>query len=146
SGIVGSDGKPLPQAGYARAFAEDRGGTIWALTFVEPMKHVHLLRIKNLRVEADTRVDDVIRAHYMISDETGALWLGSYDGELARVRNGHAELVARLAGSAATLTGYSLFHDADGAVWFATSRGLYRWSDGHASRMDSSNGLPCSSI
>src|SRR5262249_3069458 len=42
--------------------------------------------------------------------------------------------------------GYSLSADPDGSAWFATSRGLYRWRDGRMNRLDSNNGLPCSSI
>src|SRR5262249_16237621 len=131
SGITGLDGKPLSQAGYARAFAEDRSGTIWLLTFVEPTKHVHLLRMKNRRVEAGTSGDDVIPgAHYMTADKAGILGMGSPDGDLARVRNGQTEMVVRLASSGEPLTGYSLSHDVDDTVWFATSRGLYRWKEG----------------
>src|SRR5262249_18941023 len=54
--------------------------------------------------------------------------------------------VFRLETSEGPVRGYSLSVDSDGSTWFATSRGLYRWQDGRMSRLDSNNGLPCSSI
>src|SRR5262249_1583292 len=59
---------------------------------------------------------------------------------------GRADVVARLETSEGSVRGYSLSVDSDGSVWFATSRGLYRWRDGRTSRLDDRHGLPCSSI
>src|SRR5262245_16993358 len=150
SRVSGADGRPLLRAGIAMAFAEDRNGDILALTTkVSPDQHdLHdLIRLRSRRVVEDIPVDKVIsRAHFLATDSQDGVWIAGTSGELARLRGGKADVVARLETSEGSVRGYSLSVDSDGSVWFATSRGLYRWRDGRTSRLDDRHGLPCSSI
>lgn len=149
SPIVGADGRPATRSGTGSAFAEDRNGDVWTVTCQKASDEHHLLRIKGRRVVEEIRVDPIFRhAHYLAADHQEGVWIaGSREvDQIVRIRNGKADLVARLDSPEGAVTGYSLSSDADGSVLFATSRGLFRWRDGRMSRLDKSNGLPCTTI
>jgi signal transduction histidine kinase/ligand-binding sensor domain-containing protein len=145
--IGAADGRPLVQAGTASAFAEDHHGDISALTVTAAFDQRHLLRIRDRRVIEDIPVDPIIsRAHFLATDPHEGVWMAGGLGELARIRNGKADVIVRLESPEGSISGYSLSVDADGSVLYATNRGLYRWQAGRTSRLDSRNGLPCPGI
>jgi signal transduction histidine kinase/ligand-binding sensor domain-containing protein len=145
--IARADGRPLTAMGQARAFAEDRDGSVWALMSVTTTDPQHLLRIKDRRVVEDISVGTTVsRAYSLAADQREGVWIAGALGEFARIRNGKADVVVRLETPDGQVTGYSLSVDSNGSVWFATNRGLYRWQDGRVSLLDSRNGLPCLSI
>jgi len=147
SDISKSDGSAAGHVGQAYAFAEDVESNIWALTYVDALDQVRLLRIKGQRIEENIPVDNFFhRAHFLAADRNAGIWVLSYDGKLDRYRNGKAEAVVSLGNADGVVSAYSLYVDSDNSVWAATSKGLYRWKDGSLSVMDSRNGLPCSSI
>jgi signal transduction histidine kinase/ligand-binding sensor domain-containing protein len=144
SAIKNSDATLFGRLGNARGFAEDVEGNIWALTHIDVPDQMHLLRIKDQNVEQDIRVDDVINARFLAADRSAGIWLASAHGKFVHYRDGKAEAVISLAKEEIGIR--SLFVDSDNAVSFATSKGFYRWKDGHLSVMDSRNGLPCSAL
>ncbi len=147
SPISGADGRPLARVGTTSAFAEDRNGDIWAMTSPVLSSQNHLLRMKDRRVVEDIPVDAISsRARFLAADPHDGVWIAGSTGEFARLRNGKADVVVRLEAPEGPVTGYSLSVDADGTAWFATNRGLYRWTDGRMNRLDSANGLPCASV
>jgi signal transduction histidine kinase/ligand-binding sensor domain-containing protein len=147
SAMASADGRPLTSVGHASAFADDRDGNVWALMTVTPSGPQHLLRIKYQRVVEDIPVGTIVsRAHLLATDRQEGVWIAGSLGELARVRNGKADIVVRLENLEGPVLGYSLSVDSDGSAWFATNRGLYRWQHGRLSRLESRNGLPCASI
>lgn len=145
--VSGADGRPLARAGTARAFTEDRNGDVWAVTSSRTSAEHRLLRIRDRRVVEDLPVDAIIaEARFLAADPQDGVWIAGSTGELARLRNGKADVVLRLATPEGPVIGYSLSVDADGSVWFATNRGLYRRQDGRVSRLDGRNGLPCTVV
>ena len=146
SPISGVDGRPLARSETTSAFAEDRSGDVWALTFARPDRY-RLLRVADRRVVEDIPLDAIVkRANYLAADPQDGVWVAGISGDLARVRNGKSDVLVRLATPEAPMTGYGLSVDSDGSVLFATNRGLYRWQHGNVSRLDEGNGLPCSSV
>src|SRR5262249_15563920 len=108
--------------------------------------HQRLLRVSDRRVVEDIPVDAITSiASFIAPDPQDGVWIAGF-GEFGRVRNGKADVVVRLDGREGPVTGYSLSVDSDGSVWFATTRGLYRWQSGRLNRLDATNGLPCAGI
>jgi signal transduction histidine kinase/streptogramin lyase len=143
-----SDGTPLGHIGTTSTFAEDVEGNIWALaaSSLNGPRRVRLLRMKGQRLEENISADDIISTPaYLAADLDAGLWIGSYDGPLARYRNGHTEVIA-LGNSERHATSFDLSVDSDDGVWVPTANGLYRWKDGRQNLMDSRNGLPCPQI
>jgi len=104
----------------------------------------HLLRTRNRRVVEDIPLDAAVsKAHLLAADRHDGVWIADSTGGFARLRKGKADVVVRLDTPERPVSGHSLSVDSDGSVWFATSRGLYRWQDGRMSHLDSTNGLPC---
>jgi signal transduction histidine kinase/ligand-binding sensor domain-containing protein len=145
--IKGMDGRALGQIGHVDSLCEDTLGNIWAIVNGGP-KHVgQLLRIRDRRVQQDIQIEPLFpQAHFLSADSTGGIWIGTVDGKLAHYLNGIAKFVsAGRSGSAKVKMG-SFSVDSAGVVWGATTAGLYRWDRGALSVMDSSNGLPCSTL
>jgi signal transduction histidine kinase/ligand-binding sensor domain-containing protein len=141
-----SDGSSAGLVGGASAFAEDIEGNVWALTDLDESGQLWLLRIRGDRIEKRSRIDKLFpEALHIAADRGGNIWILSLHGKLGRWRNGIGEAVVTL-DDAGSLAAYSLSIDSDNAVLVTTSKGLFRWKDGNLSRMDSSNGLPCSTV
>jgi signal transduction histidine kinase/ligand-binding sensor domain-containing protein len=148
SEIKGQDGRPLDRIAKIFSFTEDIDGNIWAVGYDDPTHITHLLRIRELRVQEDIQITSrVPHAHFLGADPTGGIWVGTSDGKLAHYLNGVSTIVSngRSEGSSSVMM-FSLSVDSSGAVWGATSAGLYRWDHGTLSVMDSHNGLPCSGV
>ena len=145
--IKGQDGRPLDRVGKIFSFAEDSDGNIWAIAYDDPKSITHLLRIRDRRVQEDMQITSAVpHAHFLGADPAGGIWIGTGDGKLAHYQNGVANIVSNGRSGAPSVMMFSLSVDSAGVVWGATSGGLYRWSHGTLSVMDSHNGLPCSSV
>jgi signal transduction histidine kinase/ligand-binding sensor domain-containing protein len=145
--IEGQDGRRLDQVGKVFSFTEDIGGNIWAIGYDDPKHITHLLRIRDRRVQEDIQVTSLVpHAHFLGADPAGGIWIGTGDGKLAHYLNGVANIVSDGRSGAPAVMMFSFSVDSAGAVWGATSGGLYRWDHGTLSVMDSHNGLPCSMV
>jgi signal transduction histidine kinase len=145
--IKGLDGRRLDQIGKIFSFTEDSDGTIWAIAYDDPKQTTHLLRIRERRLQDDIQVTSLLpHAHFLGTDPTGGIWIGTGDGKLAHYLNGEANVVSDRRSNAPPVMMFSFSVDSAGVVWGATSGGLYRWDHGALSVMDSRNGLPCPGV
>jgi PAS domain S-box-containing protein len=129
-------------------FAEDVQGNIWTLIDRDPRVtgSGRLLRIKDHRGEEEIRMADLNRPHYLAADRNAGIWVATENGMLAHYLNRNAQTIVTLGSAERPVRVYSLFVDSDNAVLVPSSNGLYRLKDGRLNRLDSGNGLPCSSI
>jgi signal transduction histidine kinase/ligand-binding sensor domain-containing protein len=145
--IKGQNGSRLDHIGKVFSFTEDIEGNIWAIAYDDPKSITHLLRIRDRRVQEDIQITSLVpHAHFLGADPAGGFWIGTGDGKLAHYLNGVAKIVSNGRSGAPVVMMFSLSVDSAGAVWGATSAGLYRWDHGTLSVMDSHNGLPCSGV
>ena len=130
------------------AFTEDVQGNIWALIDRDPRVtgSGRLLRIRDHRGEEEIQMADLNRPHYLAADRNAGIWVATENGMLAHYLNRNAQTIVTLGSAESPVTVYSLFVDSDNAVLVPSSNGLYRLKDGRLNRLDSGNGLPCSSI
>ena len=89
---------------------------------------------------------DVVASSIMPDPVGGGLWLGFFQGGLVHYRDG--QVAASYGKNEGLGNGrvMGLELDADGTVWAATEGGLSRVRNGKVVTLNSSNGLPCSSI
>jgi signal transduction histidine kinase/ligand-binding sensor domain-containing protein len=147
SEIKGQDGHRLDSIAKIFSFTEDIDGNIWAIGYDDPKHIIHLLRIRDRRVQEDINIGSLLpRAHFLGADPAGGIWIGTVDGKLAHYQNGAANIVSNGRSGALSVEMYSFAVDSAGVVWGASTEGLYRWDRGRLSVMDSHNGLPCSGI
>jgi signal transduction histidine kinase/ligand-binding sensor domain-containing protein len=147
SEIKGQDGNRLEKIAKIFSFTEDVDGNIWAVGFDDPKHIIHLLRIRDRRVQQDINLSSLIpKAHFVGADPKGGIWIGTADGKLARYENGSATMVSNGPRDATDVDMFSFAVDSAGIVWAATSRGLYRWDQGTLSVLDMRNGLPSSNV
>jgi signal transduction histidine kinase/ligand-binding sensor domain-containing protein len=140
--IKNANGALVKDVGSALAFAQDVDRNIWALTYVDGEDQFHLLRFNSERLEANIPMGKIMNGtRFLAADREGGVWILARDGKLARYQNGKADLITSFESTA-----NSLFVDSENVVWGATSKGLYRWKDGSLNVMNSSNGLPCSTL
>jgi signal transduction histidine kinase/ligand-binding sensor domain-containing protein len=145
--IKGQDGNRLDNIAKIFSFTEDVEGNIWAVGFDDPNHIIHLLRIRDRRVQQDINLSSLIpKAHFLGADPKGGIWIGTADGKLARYQNGAATIVSNGPSEATAVDMFSFSVDSAGVVWAATSRGLYRWDHGSLAVMDMHNGLPASNV
>jgi signal transduction histidine kinase/ligand-binding sensor domain-containing protein len=145
--VKGLDGKRLEQIAKIFSITEDADGTIWAIGYDDPKHIIHLLHIKDRRLQEDINIGSRLRrAHFLGADPAGGIWIAAVDGGLAHYQNGVMNIVAEAPADSSTFDVYSFSVDSAGVAWAATARGLYRWDHGTLSVMDSKNGLPCPGI
>ena len=145
--IKAQDGRRLDHIGKIVSFTEDIDGSIWSIANDDPRHLIHLLRIKDRRVQEDIQITSLVpRAHFLGADPTGGIWIGTTDGKLAHYLNGVTNIVSNGPSGAPPAVMHSFSVDSAGVIWAATNRGLYRWEHGILNVMDSRNGLPCSTI
>jgi signal transduction histidine kinase/ligand-binding sensor domain-containing protein len=139
-----SDGSPLGDIGGTAAITEDRDGNIWANVVSNFQRR--LLRIRDERVQEEMPLDPAVgNAGFLAADRDSGIWMGDRSEKLVHYRKSGRE-VASLANGDKSFVNHSLVVASDNALWAATNKGLYRWKDGHASLLDSRNGLPCSNF
>jgi signal transduction histidine kinase/ligand-binding sensor domain-containing protein len=139
-----SDGRPIGQIGGTPAITEDTEGNIWANVVSDHQRR--LLRIRNERVQQEIPLGPVANeVGFLAPDRDIGIWVGDRSDKVVRFRGNRKEVVS-LANGDKTLITRSIVVAPDNALWVATTKGLYRWKDGHLSLLNSENGLPCSNI
>ena len=134
-----ADGSAL---GGIVAITEDTEHTIWAEAIGTPTR---LVRIQDMEVREEIAPPRLPRARSLATDLKSGIWLGLFNGDLARYRGGQLETLYKKQGSDNQPI-QNLLVDADGSVWAATPKGLLHWKDGKAQTLSSENGLPCDSV
>jgi signal transduction histidine kinase/ligand-binding sensor domain-containing protein len=141
SRVLRRDGTPT---GFVRELAEDGAGNVWAIGS-DGGRNGRLMRIRGLTVE-DTIPESVVpRARSIAIDREGSIWLGLYDGALARYRDSHLERFPILSGSG-NLGIWQVTVAPDGSIVAASDHGLIAWRNGRARTMTVADGLPCDRI
>jgi PAS domain S-box-containing protein len=128
-------------AGTVAGITEDGEGNIWAVT-VAPSKKV--VRIRDFRVVEEIGPPRIPVARPLAPDQRAGIWLGLMNGDLARYRNGNAEIFSF--DQSTNLRVRQVIVNADGSVLGTTAAGLIGWKDGQLQTMTERNGLPCSDI
>ncbi len=77
----------------------------------------------------------------VLRDRDGALWLGTPDGGLLHVHQGHTDVFGRPDGLSGD-TVWRLFEDREGSIWVATNEGLDRFRALAAVTYSAGQGLP----
>ena len=134
--IKTDDGQSLGMIG---AIAEDREHNIW---MVSGGSRRVLFRIRGRKVEQEPTLPGLAAPYTVAADPTGGIWLGLMNGDLARYRNGHAQLVRFEQNTVVT----QVTVQPDGSVLGASGSGLLGWRDGKPQMMTTRNGLPCDSL
>jgi PAS domain S-box-containing protein len=127
--------------GTIAGITEDREGNIWAVT-IAPSRQ--LLRIRDYRVAEEIQPPRMPAARALAADQHAGIWLGLMNGELARYRNGNADIYS--SDQAANMRVRQVIANADGSVLATTEGGLIGWKDGRVQTMTAHNGLPCDDI
>jgi ligand-binding sensor domain-containing protein len=128
------DGTPI---GPVRDMTEDLRNNLW----VESEGRRALLRIHDLTVQEEFPAPATPPAHALAADSKGNLWLGLESGNLARFRNGHAEVIEFPHGSGSRVR--QVVANPDGSMLAASNAGMLAWKDGRALILGVRNGLPC---
>lgn len=121
--------------------AEDSAHDIWAE--VSGGSH-ELIQIHGLQVVKEYPEAVIPSARALAGGPKGVLWLGLRNGDLARFRDGHAEVFASPGGPKSYV--YQVLVNPDGTVFATTSAGLVGWKDGASRLLSSKNGLPCNLV
>ncbi len=103
------------------------------------MIHIHGLQVVEEYPEAV-----VPSARALAAGPNGVLWLGLRNGDLARFRDGHAEVFPSPGGPKSYV--YQVLVNPDGTVFATTSAGLVGWKGGVSHLLSSKNGLPCDAV
>jgi signal transduction histidine kinase/ligand-binding sensor domain-containing protein len=136
-----NDGSPT---GMVTGITEDIENNIWIETLLNSARS--LLRIHDFKVEEEFPAPKIPAARRVVADPKGGIWLGLLDGNLARVRNGQAEIFHYPGSGKTGADVQQLTITPDGAVLGATSFGLIGWKNGKQRILNARNGLPCDSV
>ena len=141
--VLNSDGKALGASGTTTAFAEDSGGTIYALnsSYIGNQEE-YLLAIRDQRVTQKIPLKNH-RMAFLAADRHAGVWAFALNGELTHYIDGNIAESTRLDN---VVNATALYVDSSNAILASTNRGLYRWRDGRTTVLDTKNGLPCSNI
>ena len=120
---------------------EDSAHDIWAEVSGE--RH-ELIRVHGLQVVEEYPEAVIPSARALAADRNGVLWLGLRNGDLARFRDGRAEVYPSPGGPMSYV--YQVVVNPDGTVFATTSAGLVGWRNGTSHLLSSKNGLPCDSV
>ena len=128
---------------------EDIENDIWIETLLNSVRS--LLRIHNFKVQEEFPAPQMPAARRVLADPKGGIWLGLLDGDLARVRNGQAEIFHFQGSGKADRTRpvedvEQMTITPDGAVLGATGFGLIGWKNGKQRILNARNGFPCDSV
>lgn len=89
-------------------------------------------------------VPPYVRVQAMLSDSTGALWVGTTAG-LIRLQNGHEQRFTKADGLANDAV-LSLAEGRNGSIWVGTDGGFSRWRNGDIESFSPKNGLSQSTV
>ncbi|QUV82632.1 protein kinase [Chloracidobacterium sp. D] len=132
----------LPQAAVL-ALAQDRQGYLWIGTYEG------LVRFDGVRFATfDKRTTPAFRNHNIrciFEDRDGTLWIGTFGGGVVRYRDGVFEALTTEQGLASDFV-LDIAQTPDGALWFATSRGLTHWHQNQWQTLTIKDGLPLDSL
>src|SRR5215470_16143164 len=120
---------------------EDSIHDIWAE--VSGGSH-ELIRIHDLQVVEEYPEAVIPSARALAAGLNGVLWLGLRNGDLARFRDGHAEVFPSPGGPKSYV--YQVVVNSDSTVFATTSAGLVAWKNGISRLLSSKNGLPCDEV
>jgi signal transduction histidine kinase/ligand-binding sensor domain-containing protein len=141
--VTKPDGSPLALGGQVVAITEDSDQNIWAMAYTTPR---HLYRIRDQKVQEEVPVNDIQYTSWLVSDNEGGIWLGSYtDNKIAHYRAGQLQVISLSQGEKTPNVTHLLAESAE-SVWIATNSGLFRWKAGQVKDLGTRNGLPCSLI
>lgn len=136
--ITKADGTP---PGMIVSIAEDVDHDIW---MVSGGHHRALFRVRNRTVTEEPALPGIPAPHAVAADPAGGLWLGLMNGDLARYRDGHAELVHVDHPEGGLVTQVAV--SSDGSVLAASGSGLLGWKNGKPQLLTARNGLPCDAV
>jgi PAS domain S-box-containing protein len=115
---------PLPGESYGiQAIGEDTDGTL----LVGWKGEIHRF------IEGKTKVYPLpgtvrqFKAHRLLRDRDGSLWIGTWDRGLLHVHHGRTDVFAPPDGLSAEGVSNYLFEDREGSIWVATVNGLDRF-------------------
>ena len=117
---------------------EDTNHDIWAEV---SGSNRELIRIRNLKVAEEYPAAVIPSARFLAADTHGAIWLGLRDGNLARFRNGHAEVITFPHTESDEVR--QILVNPDESVFATTAYGLIAWRNGKTQTLTSRNGVPC---
>jgi hypothetical protein len=120
---------------------EDARHDIWAEV---SGSNRELIRVRNLQVIEEYPAAVVPSARVLAADEHDGIWLGLRDGNLARFRNGAAQVFSFPHKESAEV--HQVVVNPDGSVFGTTPYGLIAWRNGKTQMLTSRNGLPCDGI
>ncbi|MBB5066253.1 two-component regulator propeller domain-containing protein [Granulicella mallensis] len=138
SRVVRSDGSSTR---FIVGMTEDINHDIWAEVSGSDKE---LIRIRNLKVVEEYPAAVIPSARLLAADSHGAIWLGLRDGNLARFRNGQADVFAFPHSESDEVRQVAV--NSDDSVFAATAYGLIAWRNGKTQTLTSRNGLPCDAV
>jgi signal transduction histidine kinase/ligand-binding sensor domain-containing protein len=136
-----NDGSPT---GMVVGITEDIESNIWIETLLNSVRS--LLRIRDFKVEEEFPAPKMPAARRIVADPKGGIWLGLLDGNLARVKNGQAEIFHYPGSGKTGEDVQQLTITPDGAMLGATSFGLIGWKNERQRILNARNGLPCDGV
>jgi PAS domain S-box-containing protein len=136
--ITRRDGSPT---GMIFGITEDVDNDLWVLSFGPPRM---IIRIRDGKAQEELPTPQIPGASSLVADPHGGVWLGLFDGDLARYQQGHVEIF-RFEHPANSRVNQMLL-SSDGSVLGATTFGLIGWSSGKQRTLNARNGLPCDGV
>ena len=136
--ITRRDGSPT---GMIVGITEDVDNNLWVLSFGPPRM---LIRIFDRKVQEELFVPQIPMASSLVADPRGGVWLGLYNGDLARYQHGRVETFPFEHPPNSQVNQVLL--SSDGSVLGATTFGLIGWSSGKQGTLSARNGLPCDGV
>ncbi len=148
---VDSDLFLYKQGRFSRVVRSDGSSTRFIVGMTEDMNHDiwaevsgsnrELIRIQNLKVAEEYPAAEIPSARLLAADTHGAIWLGLRDGNLARFRNGRAEVFTFPHSESDEVR--QVVVNSDDSVFATTGYGLIAWRKDKTQTLTSRNGLPC---
>ena len=148
---VDSDLFLYKQGRFSRVIRSDGSSTRFIVGMTEDINHDiwaevsgsdrELIRIRNLKVVEEYPAAVIPSARLLAADSHGAIWLGLRDGNLARFRNGQADVFTFPHSESDEVRQVAV--NSDDSVFATTAYGLIAWRNGKTQTLTSRNGLPC---
>ena len=128
--------------GAVVAIAEDRDHNIWAETTGKSRK---LVRIQDRRVTEELPGPEMpLAAVSLAADPNGGIWLGLFNGGLARYEHDHLEAFPMKETQNSRV--HQIVALPDGDILGATPSGLVYWRNGTLKTLTVQSGLPCDNL